>query len=187
LACGKNHFPILETYLTLHPEIYPSGSKQVRLTCYSDAEWAGDESRKSGGGFVISAFGGPIAWKCKQIRTICLSVLESEITYLSRCCRELVWLRRLCNSMDLLLEEPIIVYGDNEGSLEAAKSARISDKTKHIAVAELFVRQAVAEGWVVLVHVPGTENPADIFTKPLGPILFLRCVLILMCTALRKQ
>ena len=85
------------------------------------------------------------------------------------------------------VEEPITVYGDNEGSLEAAKSARISDKTKHIAVAELFVRQAVAEGWVVLVHVPGTENPADIFTKPLGPILFLRCALILMCTALRKQ
>ena len=31
----------------------------------------------------------------------------------------------------------------------------------------MIVREAIAGGWVRFEHMPGTENPADIFTKPL--------------------
>jgi hypothetical protein len=142
------------------------------VSAYSDADWAGDQTRRSTGGYLIFCLGGVISWKCSLIRSICLSSLESEIVFLSRTCKELVWLIRLFASLGFKVDTPITVLGDNQGALAAAKNEQVSERTKHIEIADLYVRQAVEEGWVKADYVPTDENTADILTKPLGPLKF---------------
>ena len=47
-----------------------------------------------------------------------------------------------------------------------------SKYTKHVAVAFHHARAAVIQGDVDVKYVPTQKNVADIFTKPLVPVLF---------------
>ena len=50
----------------------------------------------------------------------------------------------------------------------------ISDRSKHIEVQDLFIRQAVKDKLVKVTYLETDQMPADIFTKPLGPTKFLK-------------
>ena len=41
-------------------------------------------------------------------------------------------------------------------------------KAKHVDIQWLWILQETRSGRVVVVHVPGVSNPADMFTEPLG-------------------
>ena len=41
-------------------------------------------------------------------------------------------------------------------------------KAKHVDIHWLWIQQETRSGRVVVVHVPGVSNPADMFTKPIG-------------------
>ena len=46
--------------------------------------------------------------------------------------------------------------------------------SKHVETHCHYIRQLVEDGSVQLKYVPTTEQPADIFTKPLGPDKFVK-------------
>ncbi|KZT31345.1 hypothetical protein SISSUDRAFT_1067837 [Sistotremastrum suecicum HHB10207 ss-3] len=46
-------------------------------------------------------------------------------------------------------------------------SPPLPQKAKYHAIRFFYVRNLVQEGEIDLQHVPGTSNPADMFTKPL--------------------
>ena len=52
-------------------------------------------------------------------------------------------------------------------------------RAKAISVAVHHVKDTVALGQIAFRRVSGTENPADILTKPLEPIHHSRCVSLL--------
>ena len=149
--------------------------KEVKLTVYSDADWAGEETRRSTGGYLVFAQG-LISWKCAILRIICLSSMESEIVFYSRSCREIAWLLKLYTTLGIKVDLPVPVKGDNQAAIKASENERVSDKTKHIAIANMYVRQAVKEGTVKVTYVPSEENLADILTKPLGAQKFVPLV-----------
>ena len=45
---------------------------------------------------------------------------------------------------------------------------------KHVHRAYHWIREQVERRTIAVSHVPGDENPADIFTKPLGRIKFAK-------------
>jgi hypothetical protein len=56
------------------------------------------------------------------------------------------------------------------GALISLKNPQITQRTKHIDIMHHFVRERVADGDIKLEFIPGAENLADVFTKPLpGP------------------
>ena len=62
--------------------------------------------------------------------------------------------------------------GDNQGSIFNASNPTQESRMKHIDIKYHFVREAVENGHIELFFVPGNENPADMFTKNLGRVLF---------------
>ena len=48
-------------------------------------------------------------------------------------------------------------------------------RTKHIDIRAHHLRDEVKAGTISLAHIAGTENPADLFTKPLGAAQHLKC------------
>ena len=66
----------------------------MKLTGYSDADWAGDiNNRRSTTGYIIMLNGGAIAWRSHLQPTVALSTMEAEYMALTEATKELIWLR----------------------------------------------------------------------------------------------
>jgi hypothetical protein len=77
-----------------------------------------------------------------------------------------IWTRRGLN--DLLKGDiPAAILSDSAAAEDLAKNPKINDRSKHIDIAFHFVRERIVDGSLILLHVPGTENLADICTKAL--------------------
>lgn len=66
---------------------------------------------------------------------------------------------------------PIPMHVDNEGARLMAENCINNRKSRHIEVRYHAIRDWCKKLWLRIVHLPGTENLADIFTKPLGRVL----------------
>ena len=47
-------------------------------------------------------------------------------------------------------------------------------RVKHMTIRYHFIRQLVEDKELSVSHIPSSDNVADIFTKPLGAVLFRR-------------
>ena len=83
--------------------------------------------------------------------------------------REAAWLRHFLAEIEYLGPDivPIVVNGDNQGSLSLAENPQYHQKTKHIDIQYHYVRQEVKAGHVILNYLPTELMPADGLTKPL--------------------
>lgn len=84
-----------------------------------------------------------------------------------------LWLRKLLGEMNGKFE-PIMIYGDNAAALKHIESPGSINKSKHIDVAYQFVLDRALRNDLTFTYVPSAENVADIFTKALGAVLFLK-------------
>ena len=70
------------------------------------------------------------------------------------------------------LDGPTMIFGDNKSVITNLSWPSSPLKKKHNAIAYHKARQSAAAGIVQLVHIPGTENLADVLTKPVNTVMF---------------
>ena len=92
---------------------------------------------------------------------------------LSDTSRQLIWVRNLFTELGIDLA-PIPLYGDNQGSIFIVSNPVQEKRSKHIDLRYHYIRDVVQSGKVELFFVEGTLNPADMFTKNLGRVKFLK-------------
>lgn len=121
-----------------------------RVDCFPDADFAGlyghEDSQdphcaRSRLGYVILAFGCPIAWRSNLQTEIALSTMEAEYVALSTACKDLIpvtgIIRELSKAVglpdDFTSELHIKIHEDNVGALTLAKlePARMTPRSKH--------------------------------------------------------
>ena len=145
------------------------------LMGWTDADYAAcKDTRKSRSGFVYLLNGGAISWGAKQQPVVATSTAESEYVAAFTAAQEGVWLRRMCAELGLTLEGPLQLLGDNQAALAMAGKAADSPRTKHIDVRYHYLRDVVSRGAVKLSYTPSEENAADMFTKPLDSVKFIK-------------
>ena len=69
------------------------------------------------------------------------------------------------------LQTPIL-FVDNLGAVKLCKNPEFHKRSKHIQVRYFFIREKVTDGEIKVEHIEGTNQVADMFTKPLGPECF---------------
>ena len=72
-----------------------------------------------------------------------------------------------CEEIGFPQTEPGILKGDNLGSVHLTKNTKEHHKVKHIDIRYHYLRELATEGKIEVQPIRGSENPADIFTKPL--------------------
>ena len=76
--------------------------------------------------------------------------------------------------MGIKVRRPCVVYEDNSAALKIANNATAIKRTKHIDVRHHFLREHVNQGTIKILPVSTKEQLADVMTKVLGKVTFLR-------------
>ena len=143
------------------------------LFAHVDADHAGDPvTRRSITGYFFQLAGGIVSWQSRAQKSVALSLTESEYMALTDCAKQATWFRSLLKECGYPQTTPTQIYGDNMGSLFLAGHPAQERRTKHIDIRYHYIRQQVEEKVIDVFWVQGNENPADIFTKSLGRVLF---------------
>eukprot|EP00253_Pinus_taeda_P036726 PITA_36726 len=132
------------------------------------------DDRKSTTGYVFSLGSGAVTWTSKKQQAVALSSIEAKYRGAVKASCEAVWLRRMLADVHVSQTGPTSLFCDNQGVLKLAKNPVFHERTKHVETHCHYIRQLVEDESVQLRYVPTTEQPADIFTKPLGPDKFVK-------------
>ena len=154
--------------------VYSRSTSPDHFTTYSDADLSGNpDNCRSTGGFAICIGGGAVQWGSRLQPHVSLSSTESEYTIASKVACEIMWMRYLFEEIgyDMSHLSPLLL--DNKSAIQVAKHPEHQSTMKHVHRAYHWICDHVNRGLITVSHVPGDENPADIFTKPLGRLKFL--------------
>ena len=151
-----------------------NGKSNGGMIAYADSDWASDPiTRKSTTGYLVKLANGIFSWNSRVQKSIALSSTEAEYMSLSDTSRQLVWVRTLFKELGINLG-PIPLCGDNQGSIFLASNPVKEKRIKHIDLRYHYIREVIRQKQIELLFVEGAENPADLFTKNLGWIKFLK-------------
>lgn len=149
-------------------------ANNFELYVYSDADYAGCiQTRRSTTGYCLLLGNGIVSWCSERQPSVSHSTAESEYIAASLASRELVWLQRLLNELDLALElERPTLFVDNESAVKMIKNPVLHKRTKHIEVCYHSIREKFHKNVFKLNGVSSENQLADILTKPLPRVRF---------------
>jgi len=143
------------------------GGESARLEGHSDSSWADDHiDRRSSMGFCFSLGGGVISWKAGRSPAVALSSCEVELYAGTAAAQDAVWLTQLMRDLGHPQDTPTL-WCDNQSTVAITKDPLFSARSKHIEARYFFIRELVEARRLHTQHIRGTDNVADIFTKPL--------------------
>ena len=135
---------------TLDYAISFTGSARQPIQAYADADYAGDNDRKSQSGYIFMFAGGPLAWNSKKQSCVAISTAESEIVAASACAQEALWFTSLLTELGMAPSQPIVIHEDNAGAIVLAETSVTGKRTKHIDVRYHFINDAVKQNKIAL-------------------------------------
>ena len=140
-------------------------TNDIPLCVYCDADHASNKDhRRSTSGYCCFVFGGCVYSKSTQQKCVTLSSTEAEVVALSRCVRDVLWIRNLLYDFGIKVPKTLI-YEDNLGAIHLSKDSALSQRTKHIAIAYFFIRDHIVKSRIDVIHISTDRNVSDIFTK----------------------
>ena len=145
--------------------------KNSIITGYADADWGGDNDRKSTTGFLIEVYGNPVCWVTKKQSTVALSSTEAEYVALATASTEAVWTRNLLKELGWKLKDPVIMYEDNQACIHLLSKWE-HQRLKHIDIKYNFIRDLSNDGVIRVLYVPSDLQKADLLTKGLTGMKF---------------
>lgn len=143
--------------------------KNPRLVCYTDADYAGDQSNShSTSGMVSYINTGPISFRAQQQQTVSLSTTEAEFVAAAMAVKELSWMQALMGELRIPISDKGLLLCDNQSAIHLIKNRGLHQRTKHIAIKWHFIREKWEAGDFQVEYVETDQQKADIFTKPLA-------------------
>uniref|UniRef100_A0A1J3FNB4 Putative mitochondrial protein n=1 Tax=Noccaea caerulescens TaxID=107243 RepID=A0A1J3FNB4_NOCCA len=177
-APREPHFNALKRILryikgTITQGLHITPSNTTTLTAYTDADWGGcPNTRRSTSGYCVYLGDNIISWSSKRQQTISRSSAEAEYRGVANAVAETVWVRNLLLEIHCPIKTATLVYCDNVSAVYLSTNPIQHQRTKHVEIDIHFVREKVALGQVRVLHVPSSQQYADIFTKGLPSTLF---------------
>lgn len=161
--------------LTLSPDRVWYGGKAFlwKLHCRTDSNYAANiDDRRSVSGTRVFLNGSPISFRSATQRFVTLSVTEAETAAGVTGAQDMMYAYRTLTSLGLEVELPMVLEMDNKGAVDLVNNWSVGGRTRHMDVRMYFLRELKSEGLVVVKHVPGDDNDADIFTKNTASSVF---------------
>ena len=144
------------------------------------------DSRKSTIAYVFFYSGCAISWKTKLHSFITTSTNHSELVASAMAAREAKYLWGItaeigsASRVDMFARRAVSLFSDSMGVVAVSANPVLSSSTKHVEIADFFVRELVERQIVTVSYVRTTYMLADVLTKPLGPSKFFAFIGIIL-------
>ena len=109
--------------------------------------------------------GSPIVFRSATQKFVTLSVTEAEIAAGMMVAQDMMYGYRILMSLGLKVKTPMILEMDKKGAVDLANNWSVGGRTRHVDVRNNFLRELKDQSLLLVKHVPGGDNDADIFTK----------------------
>ena len=172
--------------LILRPD--PTKSFEVHVDCDFAGNWEKEDAMsdpstaKSRTGYIISFGGCPVIWASKLQTEVVLSSTESEYVGLSESLRITIVMMNLLKELKSFgipiptSTPPVFckLFEDNAGAIHLAKVPKMRPRTRHINQKYHHFREWVKSGLIVILPIDTLEQNANIMTKPLDLMSFVK-------------
>jgi hypothetical protein len=128
--------------------------------------------RQSVSGYVEYLEDAPMMHRSTTHKTVALSSYKAELNAAVLCVQDMMYQRKMLESIGLKVELLMILEMDNNGAVDLVNSFSVGGHTRHIDVKQCFLQELKEAKVLVVKWIPGSENEADIFTKNLDGPLF---------------
>jgi hypothetical protein len=146
----------------------PKG-KIVQTTSFADANLMHDVvTGRSASGVLELLNQTPIDWKSSRQPQVETATYGSEFMVARQAVERIQDLRYTLRSFGVPLEKEAWLFGDNKSVVTSSTIPHSTLSKRWNALSYHKVREAIAGGWLRFEHLPGPQNPADIFTKSLS-------------------
>jgi len=125
-------------------------------------------------GYVFTLGGCAISWKSTLQSIVALFSTEAEYMAITEAIKEVIWLKAFLSEI-ASLDDPIMVFYDNQNVVHLTNDRMFHERTKHIDIQYHFVRDVVFEDNVLVKKINTEENMTDMLTKPLPIAKFKFC------------
>jgi hypothetical protein len=142
------------------------------LIAASDAAFADDSTtRRSTQGYIFRLFGMPVDWKSTLQKTVTKSTTQAELLALSAAASELTWWSRVFNEIGFEVDPQPSILCDNLQTVRLVNkdTERLQTKLKHVDIHQMWLREQVQDGNILVEWIKTADQPADGLTKPLPP------------------
>ena len=127
-------------------------------------------------GYAIYLYGSLVSFGSKQLKTVAFSSCEAEYAAASYCCKEIEFIRALCDDLGLTLNGRLTLAVDNTACIDIAHDVGVSARTKHFGRAIHYLRDLTQLRRVIPVYVRTHQQRADGYTKALDKSTFQRWI-----------
>ena len=157
----------------IKPELHDRVMSSSGLVVYSDASWHNpDKLGYNMFGYAVFLFGGLISFAAKRIKVVATSSAEAEYAAAAYTCKEIVFVRNLCDFFGIKVDGPTLLCVDNQAAIAVAENLGVTGRNKHFTDSIHYFRHLVDHKVVIPTFVTTHYQKADGFTKALGPTLF---------------
>lgn len=138
----------------------------------SDYDYAACKAtRRSVSGWAVYLEGAPISVKSSMQKTVALSVTEAKLMAAVSCAQDMLYAKRILESMQLKMKLPMLLEIDNKGTVDLINNWSVGVRTRHVETRQLFLREMKEKGIFKIKWMSGNDNEVDLFTKNLpGPL-----------------
>ena len=167
--------------LTLEPDSVWKGEEDFEFVIHgrSDSDYTTNtDDRRSVSGGRVFLNGAPIIFRSATQKFVTLSVTEAETAAGVMVAQDMMYAYRILLSLGLKVKIPMILEMDNKGAVDLANNWSVGGRTRHVDVRNYFLRELKDEGLLLVQHIPGDQNDADIFTKNVPAALFNTHILL---------
>jgi hypothetical protein len=121
---------------------------------YADVDWVGSPvDRKSTSGYYFNVGSGMISWSSRKQGSIAQSTTEAEYIAASDASKEAVWLRKLVFGLFGDKLKTMVVHCDNQSCIKLTKNYVFHNRSKHIDMKYLYIRDLVQRKTVKLQYI----------------------------------
>jgi hypothetical protein len=112
----------------------------------------------------LSSDTGAICSYSKRADSVALSSTQSEADALVEAIKEITWIQGLIESMLVEISKPVLILVDNKPVVTLAGEGNHIKKSKHFIIKTHYIKESQKHGNVIIQHIKGVDNHADIFT-----------------------
>ena len=154
---------------------FPHEPDPFKLVGFVDAAHANDlRKRRSTTGYAFFMASGVVIYRCKTQPTTATSSTEAELIAGCSGGKVTKYLRFILQQLGFPQSSPTVLYEDNEPVIKCVNARKPTTRSRHIDIQHFAIQEWKETGILVLQHIKGTINPAELLTKALPWVLHLR-------------